>query len=149
MTNQMDLFKPEHSIDDSKGTKVCHQCNLEKPLSSFQHVAYRKDGTIMYKNFCKACKQPHAKFLTEMKRVMSVPEEHACPICNSTLEQLTEKLNPLATNPQTFVLDHDHDTMTVRDYLCNKCNSALGNFNDDVNLLRSAVSYLEKHEKKC
>ena len=36
MTNQMDLFKLEHSIDDSKGTKVCHKCNLEKPLSSFQ-----------------------------------------------------------------------------------------------------------------
>ena len=80
---------------------------------------------------------------------MSVPEGHTCPICERTLEQLTEKLNPLATVPQTFVLDHDHDTMTVRDYLCNKCNSALGNFNDDVNLLRNAVSYLEKHEKKC
>ena len=103
MLDQLDLFKVEHSIDTSKGTKVCHQCNLEKPLSSFQHVAYRKDETIMYKNFCKACKQPHQKFLNEMKKVMSVPEGHTCPICERTLEQLTEKLNPLATVPQTFV----------------------------------------------
>ena len=149
MTNQMDLFKAVHSIDDSKGSKVCHKCNLEKPLTSFQTVAYRRDGTIMYKNFCNACRRPHKVLTERARKTMPVPEGHVCPICKSSLEQLVEKLNPLATTVQTFVLDHDHDTMEIRDYLCNKCNSALGNFNDDVNLLRNAVSYLEKHEKKC
>ena len=149
MTNQMDLVKVVHSIDNSKARKVCHKCNIEKPLTTFHRVAYRTDGTIMYKNSCNACRRPHKNLTYEERKTMPVPEGHVCPICKSTLDQLIEKLNPYEIKTQTFVLDHKHKTMAIRDYLCNKCNTALGNFNDDVNILRNAVSYLEKHEKKC
>ena len=149
MANQMDLFKVVHSIDKSKDSKVCKKCKVEKPLTSFQTVAYKKDGSLTYKSSCNACRRPHKILLKETRKSMPVPEGHTCPICKSTLEQLVEQLSPQATTTQTFVLDHDHKTMTIRDYLCNKCNIALGNFDDDINLLRNAVSYLEEHEKKC
>lgn len=149
MVDQLDLFKVDHSIDTSKGSKVCQKCNKEMPVTSFEISGYRRDGTPAYKNFCNPCKNPHKRFIEGKRKTMPVPEGHVCPICSSTLEQLVGKLNPLATVLQTFVLDHNHDTMTVRDYLCHNCNNGLGKFNDDVNLLRNAVSYLEKHEKKC
>lgn len=42
-------------------------------------------------------------------------------------------------------IDHCHSTGKNRGLLCSKCNFAIGQFNDDVSLLRSAIKYLEKY----
>lgn len=42
-------------------------------------------------------------------------------------------------------IDHDHDTDKIRGLLCSKCNSALGSFQDNPEILKSAIQYLEKH----
>jgi hypothetical protein len=40
--------------------------------------------------------------------------------------------------------DHDHKTGKFRGYLCTNCNLGLGNFKDDVRILRSAIDYLSE-----
>jgi hypothetical protein len=40
-------------------------------------------------------------------------------------------------------VDHNHETNEIRGILCPQCNFGLGQFNDSVSLLVSAINYLE------
>jgi hypothetical protein len=42
-----------------------------------------------------------------------------------------------------LVIDHDHLTGAVRGRLCVRCNTGLGKFLDNPDMLRRAVCYLE------
>lgn len=42
------------------------------------------------------------------------------------------------------VLDHDHKTGKGRAWICDSCNTGLGRFKDDIELLESAIQYLKK-----
>ena len=59
-----------------------------------------------------------------------------CKICNS------ENIN--AKSKGNLVIDHCHKSGKVRGLLCDKCNMGLGTFNDDIQLFKNAIEYLEK-----
>lgn len=42
-----------------------------------------------------------------------------------------------------IVRDHDHTTGKGRWWICDSCNTGLGRFKDDVNLLKDAITYLQ------
>lgn len=58
----------------------------------------------------------------------------SCAICKS--------VNSNSSRSKKLAVDHCHKTGRVRGILCFKCNSGLGNFNDNVNFLSTAISYL-------
>jgi len=58
---------------------------------------------------------------------------------------------PLSNVDAIPTLDHDHDTMQIREFLHRSCNFALGLLKDDPTVCRLAAEYLERHVKygKC
>ena len=60
------------------------------------------------------------------------PERTECGICSKPIEG------------SQIALDHNQETQTFRGWLCRLCNSGLGIFQEDLNLLRKAAAYLEE-----
>lgn len=133
-----------------EGKCLCPKCDEVKPLEDFCKDSQNKRGIAAY---CREClskkgktayvehKDRYIGFYLKKKYGMSLTEYNemldsqggVCKICNK----------PTA-NDKRLCVDHCHKTLKVRGLLCNGCNLVLGKINDDVNLLRSAIDYLEK-----
>jgi hypothetical protein len=57
-----------------------------------------------------------------------------CAICSK----------PDEVEGRRMAIDHNHDTGAVRGLLCGNCNRGLGNFQDDIDMLKKATDYLVK-----
>jgi hypothetical protein len=42
-----------------------------------------------------------------------------------------------------LAIDHDHATKEFRGWICQNCNTSLGIFKDDINLLNKVKEYLK------
>jgi len=66
-----------------------------------------------------------------------------------TLEEKREAIQhlgnicPICQRERELVTDHDHDTGTIRGFICRDCNLLLGNARNNSKVLRNAASYLE------
>jgi hypothetical protein len=45
-----------------------------------------------------------------------------------------------------FAVDHDHSTGAIRGLLCSNCNTGIGKLKDNVDTIRKALQYMEKHK---
>ena len=63
---------------------------------------------------------------------MEVEQKGCCAIC---------------FQPRKLVVDHCHKTGKVRALLCYACNSALGSFQDSIQILENAQNYLRKNKE--
>jgi hypothetical protein len=71
---------------------------------------------------------------------MKEKQNGLCAICNKPETQ--KKRNSQET--MDLAIDHCHKTHKIRGLLCAACNQGLGRFKDDIELLRSAIKYLEQ-----
>jgi hypothetical protein len=95
---------------------------------------------------CKECAKKQARLLKKIKNsVAPPPTDYKCPICKQT-EQQARGHN--IKNRSMWCADHNHDTNQFRGWLCHKCNLGLGNFADNLQRLKSAIEYLENHERR-
>jgi len=60
-------------------------------------------------------------------------QNHKCAICGFS-DTKNKRFFPL--------VDHCHKSQKVRGILCMTCNSGLGSFKDNIELLKNAISYL-------
>jgi len=47
---------------------------------------------------------------------------------------------------KSLAVDHCHTSGKVRKLLCHKCNTALGNVDEDITILKKLIDYLELHK---
>jgi hypothetical protein len=73
----------------------------------------------------------------EEYNVMSEKQDHKCVICGGT---------EMNNKNKVLCVDHNHTTGEIRGLLCGLCNSGLGKFKDNKQLLLNAIKYLEKYE---
>lgn len=71
----------------------------------------------------------------EIFEQMLEEQNHKCAACQRY---------PAKNLKNPWHVDHDHETGKVRGILCHQCNSGLGNFNDDPEVLQRALDYLRK-----
>lgn len=63
-----------------------------------------------------------------------------CQICGRSADDNIT----LSKRKRSLCLDHDHKTGKLRGVLCDRCNRGIGLLKDDIRILKSAISYLEK-----
>ena len=134
--NQEELFEKE-PLDIVEGY-MCIKCDVFQPPDQFNHMLA---GEV--KRTCKSCQRGHTKVIKELKKQHPYPgDDHRCDSCGKDLKELGKYGQKRL---QTWVLDHCHETLTFRGWVCHKCNTGLGAFNDSLELIRAAERYLEKH----
>jgi len=72
-------------------------------------------------------------FTDDDAKEMIKSQNNECLICKKKL----------VLNSNLYGVDHCHITMKVRGILCFNCNQGLGNFKDNIKLLKRAIIYLQ------
>ena len=134
--DQLPLFEDDH-YDLGDDSKFCSKCKKLLPLSNFS----RTSGGNYLRPECKKCNNDLSKVRAALKEKHGMPVgEYTCPICLGTEEEVKGKGN---TKNGAWVIDHCHETEAFRGWLCHKCNRSLGGFDDSVEILNRAISYLK------
>lgn len=114
------------------GFNWCIDCRRWLPALLFAIDRSRYSGLQQY---CKACAKVrglacrYGIHKCEAKLLVADP---ICAICGRSGGK--------------HEVDHDHKTGKVRGILCSRCNNGLGQFLDNITLLKKAITYLEKHD---
>lgn len=64
-------------------------------------------------------------------------QDGKCAICNATESSHKNK---------TLSVDHCHTTGKIRGLLCHHCNAGLGQFRDNIEVLKNAIKYLKNNK---
>tara|TARA_S200002703_G_C3644886_1_gene197953 strand:+ start:101 stop:562 length:462 start_codon:yes stop_codon:yes gene_type:complete len=151
--------------------KKCKGCGQTKNFSDFYVAKKNKNGSILYKNFCKSCHREK-----DLKRYYNLPESDRKKRNKINREKLGEEYfkkdrlqrrynisleeynilnnkqnnkcyicNILFKNTSSIRVDHNHKTKKVRKLLCHNCNTMLGHAKEDSTILYNAIKYIEEH----
>ena len=135
--SEVDIFATGKGYDK----KICNVCFVLKDIAEFQKNQTDAGGAKTRRPSCKSCRhiidgrKPSKREKDEFNR--SRPNEGTlwrCPICRKlSIADVTAKVR----------LDHDHTTGRCIGFLCDSCNTGLGRFKDDAEILNNAITYLQ------
>lgn len=155
-------------------TKLCYTCNILKDKKDFGLDKNRHDGLHCrckecrtqkereyrlknkdrlneyhknyYKNNLEKCRK--LSLDAQRKRLYGIDyneyikmmdkQYYKCAICKTG-----------SPGTRDWNVDHCHKTGKIRSLLCRDCNLGLGNFKDNIHLLKTAIKYLNKFENKA
>lgn len=124
--------------------KFCSVCKSMKRLEEFTTDSRRTSGRQAWCKACVAINQAHNRtpekiraqnlkhnygISVEEYQAIYEKQEGKCAICKKPFEVLH--------------VDHCHNSDRVRGLLCGNCNLGIGNLQDSIELLQSAIEYLK------
>lgn len=114
------------------GLRWCFRCRAWKSGVQFAIDNSRLGGRASCCKPCASDASTASRYGMTAIQLAEFRREHneECQICSAT---------------DNLYIDHDHETDEVRGLLCPSCNSAIGLFKDNPNLLRAAIAYLERN----
>ena len=99
----------------------------DKGRQAVRRATYKNKYGITFDEYCALCEAVDNK----------------CPICGLQAKPPDREMSVRGKGPKgPLVLDHCHESGIIRGVLCVKCNAGLGMFNDDIESLTNAISYL-------
>ena len=134
--------------------KICNLCNKEKQIEDFVKRSNRSSGRQPY---CKDChnKKTRDKYDSKVMKdydlmrayginlkqyeELFLQQNGCCKICKKHISELNNK------HKKSLCVDHCHKTNKIRGLLCDKCNRGIGLLNDDIDILKNAVEYLQSN----
>jgi len=126
---------------DQHPNKICDRCFRYLPTNFFSNNRIKKDA-ITKRPSCKDCRKikdgvsvSNSDKKKWNKKKPKNYELFECPICKKTTIAGISKI----------VLDHNHHTGKVRGYLCESCNTGIGRFDDNPNVVKNAIKWLKKN----
>jgi hypothetical protein len=143
--------------------KICNKCGVDKPNKDFGvnrafpdllHrickiclIQQRKEARLLkpevYKAQWRRNKYSGGKF-SEDRRLLSsygINSE-----MKNTYANIINNKCEICADELPLVVDHNHQTGEFRGLLCSKCNRGLGHFNDNKELLQSALAYITEKQ---
>ena len=97
---------------------------------------------------CSKCVTLWRKYrITDVDRSrMLADQNHKCGICFVDIKLTATKHCANSTKRGSAVVDHCHSTNKIRGMLCGNCNVMIGQAQDDVDILLSAIRYLNRKD---
>lgn len=125
-----ELFLPTAKV--GRDFSYCPSCRKKRRQKQW----HENKKTIQSANHRSRIKNTYglSKIEYELKKK---EQDGKCAICESE--------NGSARWPNLSI-DHDHSTGKVRGLLCHTCNSALGMFRENKEVLLKAIKYLERYK---
>jgi hypothetical protein len=139
-------------------SQICRSCKKHLPFEKFSKQASCKSG---YRKTCKDC---HNQYVREVwykknssKQIASskkwkdnnknrvLAQRYKCDL--EIIEKLLELGKcQICESKENLHIDHCHSSGKVRGILCRSCNIGIGNFEENIERINSAISYLKKHQ---
>ena len=133
----------------SQGLKYCSKCAKIKSVLEFYKRGEKY--SFRYRSRCITCERAEhtlwKKHNPERVRNYSTIWNYGVSLM-AVNKALQKQNNCCAICNQMFIktphVDHDHETAEFRGLLCSACNTGLGQFKDDPEILRRAIHYLTR-----
>jgi hypothetical protein len=161
--------KPKKDWSTDEGFKICRKCLRKKPVGEFNIHHGKTHTKDKLRNECRDCQKAHARahyislnkeverkkrrrwYLENKKLTHGYHLKRKFNISSEEYERLLKAQNGKcaicrADKPggkyENFTVDHDHETGNIRGLLCSACNTGMGHFKDNPDILRKAIDYL-------
>ena len=138
-----------HSTNKVRGV-LCNNCNLalgnaKDNTETIQKSIHYLENSIQNIEFFPKCQVvllkkgfyqiKHNNRFYKIREQIKENQNNLCKICSFL---------PIG---KSLSIDHCHKTLAIRGLLCNTCNTTIGLFNENIETMKNAIEYLNKHQK--